>query len=129
VIRQSNRRNRAKEATFSDISSLLLKDIKFEEARGMIVNISAGTDFSIGELDAVASIILQIVPDDASVVIGMDYAVDPRIISPGELRVALVVTGLGKEADKTITSDGIPIDFPDEKESMEYWDLPEVLRR
>jgi cell division GTPase FtsZ len=95
----------------------------------MIVNISAGTDFSIGELDAVASIILQIVPDDASVVIGMDYAVDPRIISPGELRVALVVTGLGKEADKTITSDGIPIDFPDEKESMEYWDLPEVLRR
>jgi cell division protein FtsZ len=120
--------NRAKEATFSAISSPLLKDIKFEEARGMIVNVSAGTDFSIGELDAVASIILHIVPDDASVVIGMDYA-DPRIISPGELRVALVVTGLDKEEGKTVTSDGIPIDFPDEKESMGYWDLPEDLRR
>jgi cell division protein FtsZ len=120
--------NRAKEATFSAISSTLMKDIKFEEARGMIVNISAGTDFSIGELDAVASIILQIVPDDASVVIGMDYA-DPRIISPGELRIALVVTGLDKEGGKTVTSDGMLIDFPDEKESMEYWDLPEVLQR
>jgi cell division protein FtsZ len=121
--------NRAKEATFSAISSPLLKDIKFEEARGMIVNITVGTDFSIGELDAVASIILQIMPDDASVVIGMEYADDPRIISPDELRVALVVTGLDKEAGKTVTSDGITIDFPDEKESMEYWDLPEVLRR
>jgi hypothetical protein len=59
----------------------------------------------------------------------MEYADDPSIISPDELRVALVVTGLDKEAGKTVTSDGIPIDFPDEKESMEYWDLPEVLRR
>ncbi len=74
-------------------------------------------------------IILQIVPEDASVVIGMEYADDPSIISPDELRVALVVTGLDKEAVKTVTPDGIPIDFPDEKESMEYWDLPEVLRR
>jgi cell division protein FtsZ len=124
--------NRAKEATFSAISSPLLKDIKFEEARGAIVNITVGPTCVndkqfMDDFDKACTTVSALFSEDASFVIG--YDVNLQMQPSDQLRVALVVTGLDKEADKTVTSDGIPIDFPDEKESMEYWDLPEVQRR
>jgi len=147
--------NRAKEATLAAISSPLLKGIKFEDAQGMIVNISTGRNLSIGELDDVGTIISQIVSSDTNVVIGGYDGL--RTMSSGELIATMIVTGLDKERDKTAAltpivgseidykslntptnshylnkktvSGSIPIKFPEEKESMEYWDIPEFLRR
>jgi cell division protein FtsZ len=111
-------KNRAKEATFSAISSPHMKDIKFEEAWGAIVNITVGPTFVndklfMDDFDKACTTVSALFSEDASFVIG--YDVDLQMQPSDQLRVALVVTGLDKEGSKTVTSDGIPIDFPDEK--------------
>ena len=45
--------NRAREAAEAAISSPLLEDVDFSGARGVLVNITAGMDMSIGEFEAV----------------------------------------------------------------------------
>ena len=72
------------------ISSPLLEDIDLAGARGILVNITAGTDMAIGEFDDVGNVVKQFAADDATVVIGT--AIDEEL--DGELRVTVVATGL-----------------------------------
>ena len=62
-------------------------------ARGILVNITAGPDMSLGEFSDVGEIIEEIASDNATVVVGT--AIDPEI--GDELRVTVVATGLGQE--------------------------------
>lgn len=84
--------NRAKEAAEAAISSPLLEDIDINDARGVLVNITAGLDMSIGEFEAVGDVIKSFASENATVVVGT--VIDPEMTD--ELRVTLVVTGLGK---------------------------------
>jgi cell division protein FtsZ len=83
--------DRAREAAEAAISSPLLEDINLEGANGILVNITAGLDLSIGEFDEVGSVVKQRASDDATVVIGT--VIDPSM--EGEVRVTVVATGLG----------------------------------
>ena len=83
--------NRAVEAAQKAISSPLLEDINLEGARGILVNVTAGMDLSIGEFNEVGSTVKQRASDDATVVIGT--VIDPAM--EGEVRVTVVATGLG----------------------------------
>jgi cell division protein FtsZ len=85
--------NRAKEAAEAAISSPLLEDIDINDARGVLVNITAGLDMSIGEFEAVGDVIKSFASENATVVVGT--VIDPAMAD--ELRVTVVVTGLGKE--------------------------------
>ena len=82
--------DRAIEAAEMAISSPLLEDIDLAGARGILVNITAGTDMAIGEFDDVGNVVKQFAADDATVVIGT--AIDEEL--DGELRVTVVATGL-----------------------------------
>ncbi|HVV69872.1 MAG TPA: cell division protein FtsZ [Gammaproteobacteria bacterium] len=84
--------NRAKEAAEAAISSPLLEDIDITDARGVLVNITAGLDMSIGEFEAVGDVIKSFASENATVVVGT--VIDPEMTD--ELRVTVVVTGLGK---------------------------------
>lgn len=84
--------NRAKEAAEAAISSPLLEDIDINDARGVLVNITAGLDMSIGEFEAVGDVIKSFASENATVVVGT--VIDPEMTD--ELRVTVVVTGLGK---------------------------------
>ncbi len=84
--------HRAKEAAEAAISSPLLEDIDINDARGVLVNITAGLDMSIGEFEAVGDVIKSFASENATVVVGT--VIDPDMAD--ELRVTVVVTGLGK---------------------------------
>lgn len=83
--------NRAREAAEAAISSPLLEDVDFTGARGILVNITAGMDMTIGEFEMVGDAIKQFTSENATVVVGT--VIDPEMSK--EMRVTIVVTGLG----------------------------------
>ncbi len=83
---------RAIEAAEMAISSPLLEDIDLSGARGILVNITAGTDMAIGEFEDVGNVVKQFAADDATVVVGTAINED----LDGELRVTVVATGLAQ---------------------------------
>ena len=86
--------DRARIAAEAAISSPLLEDINLSGANGVLVNVTAGVDLSIGEFQEVGDTIKQFAADDATVVIGT--VIDPEMTD--EIRVTVVATGLGQAA-------------------------------
>lgn len=83
--------DRARQAAEAAIASPLLEDINLSGARGILVNITAGLDMSIGEFEEVGDVIKSFITDDATVVVGT--VIDPNLTD--EMRVTVIVTGLG----------------------------------
>ncbi|AHE66150.1 cell division protein FtsZ [Legionella oakridgensis] len=82
---------RARQAAEAAIASPLLEDVNFSGARGILVNITAGLDMSIGEFEEVGDVVKGFISDDATVVVGT--VIDPEMTE--EMRVTVIVTGLG----------------------------------
>lgn len=151
----SSGENRAREAAEAAIASPLLEDVNFTGARGVLVNITAGLDMSIGEFEAVGEAVKSFTSENATVVVGT--VIDP--IMSDELRVTVVVTGLGphssganvplKTTAKNTKNDGTldyhQLDRPtymrnqdiqrplreieERDKDFEYLDIPAFLRR
>ena len=85
---------RAREAAEAAVSSPLLEDINLSGAHGVLVNVTAGMDLSIGEFQEVGSIVKQYASEDATVVVGT--VIDPELSNL--IRVTVVATGLGRIA-------------------------------
>lgn len=83
---------RAREAAAAAIASPLLENVDLAGARGLLVNITAGMDISIGEFEEVGNTIKELASDDATVVVGA--VIDPEM--QNELRVTIVATGIGQ---------------------------------
>ncbi len=86
--------DRATAAAEAAVSSPLLDDIDLSGAHGVLVNVTAGMDLSIGEFDTVGMIVKEFASDDATVVVGT--VIDPEL--NGRMRVTVVATGLGRSA-------------------------------
>jgi cell division protein FtsZ len=84
--------DRAREAAEAAVSSPLLEDINLAGANGILVNVTAGMDLSIGEFNAIGDTVKEFASDDATVVVGT--VIDPDMNN--SLRVTVVATGLGK---------------------------------
>ena len=84
--------DRARIAAEAAVSSPLLEDINLSGANGILVNVTAGVDLSIGEFQEVGDTVKQFASDDATVVIGT--VIDPEMTD--EIRVTVVATGLGQ---------------------------------
>jgi len=82
--------NRAREAAEAAIRSPLLEDVNLQGARGILVNVTAGLDMTMGEFNEVGEIVNDFASPDATVVIGT--VIDPELSN--ELRVTVVATGL-----------------------------------
>ena len=91
--------DRAREAAEAAISSPLLEDINLAGANGILVNVTAGMDLSIGEFQEVGNTIKEFASDDATVVIGT--VIDPDMTN--NIRVTVVATGLGQPARQAQT--------------------------
>ena len=143
---------RARTAAEAAISSPLLEDVNLSGARGILVNITAGMDLSIGEFDEVGNTVKEFASDNATVVVGTVIDADMS----GEMRVTIVATGLGQIAADTgasrvklVQAAGGGVDYrefdrptvmrnqPAEKKSAsdviendpDYLDIPAFLRR
>ena len=140
---------RAKIAAEAAISSPLLEDVNLSGAKGILVNITAGMDLSIGEFDEVGSTIKEFASENATVVVGT--VIDPEM--SGDIRVTIVATGLGNISKedasriKLVQNDSISVDYkdlerptvmrnqvPETEENTvtgdaDYLDIPAFLRR
>ncbi len=72
---------RARIAAEAAVSSPLLEDINLAGAHGILVNVTAGMDLSIGEFQEVGQIVKQFASEDATVVVGT--VIDPELVSNG----------------------------------------------
>jgi cell division protein FtsZ len=88
---------RARLAAEAAVSSPLLENVDLSGAHGILVNVTAGMDLSIGEFQEVGSIVKEFASDDATVVVGT--VIDPEMTD--ELRVTVVATGLNRSALQT----------------------------
>jgi len=151
----SSGENRAREAAEAAIRSPLLEDVNLQGARGILVNITAGTNLSLGEFTEVGDTIEEFSSDNATIVVGT--VIDENMTD--ELRVTVVATGLGaieaapkKVVDNTVSKADGSVDYkkldrptvmrgsnaqaapqstPDTNNSkdMDYLDIPAFLRR
>ena len=86
--------DRAREAAEAAVSSPLLEDINLAGANGILVNVTAGMDMSIGEFQEVGNTVKEFASDDATVVVGT--VIDANMTD--RIRVTVVATGLGQQA-------------------------------
>ncbi len=84
--------NRAREAAEAAINSPLLEDIDLKGASGVLVNITAGLDLSLGEFSEVGDLVEDYAHEEATVVVGT--VIDPELTD--ELKVTVVATGLAR---------------------------------
>ncbi len=120
--------DRAKIAADAAISSPLLEDINLAGAKGILVNITAGLDMSIGEFDEVGNAVKQFASDNATVVLGT--VVDPEM--SGDIRVTIVATGLGSTLAEEVEADESRIKLVQNTDfSVDYKHLekPTVIRK
>ena len=119
---------RARDAAEAAIHSPLLDDVDFNGARGILVNIAAGIDISLGEFAEVGSTVEEFASENATVVVCT--VIDPEM--GDELRVTVVATGLGRpelevprtivdNTKKKVAGDGA-VDYSD-------FDKPTALRK
>jgi cell division protein FtsZ len=102
-------------------------------ARGVLVNITAGLDMSIGEFEEVGEAIKSITSEGATVVVGT--VIDPELRD--EVRVTVIVTGLGRKqapGSSSIANAGTSTKVFDPTVSSSvidyhHLDKPAVLRR
>ena len=117
--------NRAREAAERAINSPLLDDIDISGARGILVNITAGMDLSLGEFQEVGDTIHEFASDDATVVVGT--VIDPELSDT--IKVTVVATGLG-EAKAAPVLKSVPVEkprteaMPDTAAAYDKYDLP-----
>ncbi|MBK8287422.1 MAG: cell division protein FtsZ [Pseudomonadales bacterium] len=86
--------NRARAAAEAAIRCPLLDNVDLQGARGILVNITAGFDLTMGEFEEVGNAIHEFASENATVVVGT--VLDPEM--SGELRVTVVATGLGHKS-------------------------------
>ena len=115
--------DRARVAAEAAISSPLLEDINLSGAKGILVNITAGMDFSIGEFEEVGNTIKQFASDNATVVVGT--VIDPEM--SGDLRVTIVATGLGNAIREDISRVKL-VQKGDARVDYKDLDRPTVIR-
>lgn len=115
--------DRSTVAARAAISSPLLEDINLSGAKGILVNITAGLDLSIGEFDEVGNTIKEFASDNATVVVGT--VIDPEL--SGEMRVTIVATGLGQIIQEEMARVKL---VQDNQKSVDYKELerPTVMR-
>ncbi|KFN51278.1 cell division protein FtsZ [Arenimonas composti] len=86
--------DRAQAAAEAAISNPLLDEVNLSGANGVLVNITAGPDFTMAEFDEIGRTIEDFASEDATVVIGT--SLDPEM--QDEVRVTVVATGLNRGA-------------------------------
>jgi cell division protein FtsZ len=88
--------NRAIEAAQKAISSPLLEDISIQGARGVLINITGGSDLCLHEVNEAASMIQEEAHDDANIIFGA--VIDETLTD--EIRITVIATGFGEAKEE-----------------------------
>src|SRR6267154_305768 len=85
----SSGEHRAVEAAQRAISSPLLEEASIEGAKGVLINITGGSDMTLFEVHEAASIIQEAADEEANIIFGT--VIDPRM--KDEVKVTVIATG------------------------------------
>ncbi|WP_446856308.1 MULTISPECIES: cell division protein FtsZ [unclassified Phormidesmis] len=88
-------KSRAREAAIAAISSPLL-EASIDGARGVVFNITGGSDLTLHEVNAAAEIIYEVVDPNANIIFGA--VIDERL--QGEVRITVIATGFSPETQQ-----------------------------
>lgn len=86
--------NRAIEATQQAISSPLLEEASIQGAKGVLINITGGTDLTLYEVNAAATIIREAADEDANIIFGA--VIDEAMRD--QMRITVIATGFDRES-------------------------------
>lgn len=131
-------KSRAREAAVAAISSPLLES-SVEGARGVVFNITGGSDLTLHEVNAAAETIYEVVDPNANIIFGA--VIDDRM--QGEVRITVIATGFSGEVHSTPAARSAqtpkrsvappspitpppPINDPQDRPGL---DIPEFLQR
>ena len=89
-------KSRAREAALAAISSPLLES-SIEGARGVVFNITGGTDLTLHEVNAAAETVYEVVDPNANIIFGA--VIDEKL--QGEIRTTVIATGFSGEVQST----------------------------
>jgi cell division protein FtsZ len=92
--------NRAMEAAQQAISSPLLDNISVAGSTGVLLNITGGTDLTLGEVTQISEIVHDAVGDEAEIIFG---AVNEPAMQ-GEIRVTVIATGFDRHVEGGLTA-------------------------
>lgn len=123
----SNGENRAVEAAQHAISSPLLQDVSIKGAKGLLINITGGSNLTLYEVNEAATLVQEQSHEDADIIFG---AVINDAMN-GELRVTVIATGFnnGAEDVKYGPMDVSSLTKPFKKIRKEDHDIPAYIRR
>ena len=112
---------RAVDAAAAAISSPLLEDLSIEGARGVLINITGGSEMTLFEVNEASSLVHEAAHEDANIIVG---AVIDDTLGDDELRVTVIATGLeSEEARRTPPAPPTPPEprrrVPDPAEEIE----------
>ena len=89
--------DRARIAAEKAVDSKLLEDISLKDAKGVLVNITAGTEITLGEIRVVGDCIEKFADEDAIIVTGA--VIDEDV--GNDLKVTVIATGLSSSLSST----------------------------
>lgn len=93
--------NRAVEAARAAVNSPLL-DLSIHGARGVLFNVSGGSDLTMMEISEAANIITESIDPEARVIFG---AVMDEAVRKGEIRITVVATGFDDRHNTALTTE------------------------
>ncbi len=102
--------SRALDAANLAISSPLLEDASVKGARGVIINVTGGSDLSLIEVSEASAIIQEAAHEDANIIFGA--VVDPKM--QGKVKITVIATGFDRVAaarQATASSAMTPVDL------------------
>jgi cell division protein FtsZ len=96
-------KSRAREAATVAVSSPLL-EASIEGAKGVVLNITGGSDLTLHEVNAAAESIYEVVDPNANIIFGA--VIDERM--QGEIRITVIATGFSPEVQQSVIKSVTP---------------------
>jgi cell division protein FtsZ len=89
---------RAVDAARKAISSPLLEDASIDGARGVIINVTGGSDLSLMEVHEASTIIHEAAHEEANIIFGA--VIDPRL--DGQVKLTVIATGFDRPGARAV---------------------------
>ena len=128
--------NRAIEAAKQAINSPLL-ELSINGAKGVLFNVTGGTDLGMHEIDEAAKVITNAVDPEANIIFGS--VIDPNL--SGEIRITVIATGfegvhnpmqhghVDFETIKTTPMEPEKEEIEDIEDEEKDWEIPAFIRK
>ncbi len=104
----SSGEHRAVEAAQRAISSPLLEEASIEGAKGVLINVTGGSDMTLFEVHEAASIIQEAADEEANIIFGT--VIDPRM--KDEVKVTVIATGFDAATKGLLNNRGEQLSAP-----------------